>query len=303
MAQPLAPPSIWRSDQEIDGQLLFSLGPLDLTVPAGAIYGLIGPNGSGKSTTLDLIFGMGGREAGTIRAAGFDNELEEVAMKRAVTYSSPDTSYVAWGTVGRTIRYVSSFYPAWDEGRRRRLLGEFRLDPAEKIAALSFGARTKLSLLLALCPCPQVLVLDEPTTGLDPEARQILFHELLGMVQDEARTVLISSHQLSELERFADHVGILSDGRLVCEGPMVDIVSRHRMVEYSMPGGGTVPEMTGFHLRRSEAGRSLAVVDMEMHPVPVLEARGLCLHSKTELSLEEIFLALTKQPALAKEAA
>ncbi|MES2468054.1 MAG: ABC transporter ATP-binding protein [Verrucomicrobiota bacterium] len=271
----------------------FALGPLDLTVPQGAIYGLIGPNGSGKSTTLDLLFGMGGRDAGTIRAAGFDHETQEREMKLAVTYSSPDTSFAAWGKVGRAIRYVQSFYPAWDEALCLRLLELFRLHADEKIAALSFGARTKLSLLLAMCPQPQVLVLDEPTTGLDPEARQILFNELLRMVQDENRTVLISSHQLSDLERFADHIGILADGRLVCEGSTADLVGRHRMVEFSQSGGGPVPAMPGFHVRRTQAGRSLAVVDMAMHPVATLEARGLQLHSQTELPLEEIFLAIT----------
>ncbi|RYD26992.1 MAG: hypothetical protein EOP86_25175, partial [Verrucomicrobiaceae bacterium] len=169
--------------------------------------------------------------------------------------------------------------------------------PEDKIGQLSFGARTKLSLLLAICPRPQVLVLDEPTTGLDPEARQILMRELLRVVEDETRTVLISSHQLADVERFADHVGILSEGRLICEGPTAELVARHRMIEYSMAGGqaGADPmhAVPGFHLRRKEGDRCLAVVDMEANPVAALEARGLLLHSRTELSLEEIFLALT----------
>lgn len=271
----------------------FALGPLDLTVPQGAIYGLIGPNGSGKSTTLDLLFGMGGPDAGTLRAAGFDHETQEREMKQVVTYSSPDTSFAAWGKVGRAIRYVKGFYPAWDAEQCQRLMQLFRLDPDEKIATLSFGARTKLSLLLAMCPQPRVLVLDEPTTGLDPEARQILFNELLRMVQDENRTVLISSHQLSDLERFADHIGILEQGRLICEGSTADLVGRHRMVEFSRSGGGSLTEMPGFYVRRAVADRTLAVVDLQMHPLTTLEARGLTVHSQTELPLEEIFLAMT----------
>lgn len=271
----------------------FTLGPLDLTVPTGAIYGLIGPNGSGKSTTLDLLFGMGGKDGGTIQAAGFDHETEELAMKRVVTYSSPDTSFVVWGKVGRVIRFVRDLYPTWDDELCLRLLDVFRLKADEKIAALSFGARTKLSLLLALCPRPQVLVLDEPTTGLDPEARQILFNELLHLVEDENRAVLISSHQLSDLERFADHIGILAEGRLVCEGATSDLVARYRMVEYCLNDNATMPEMSGFYVRRGEAGRWQAVVDMQKHPLATLEARGLKLHSQMELSLEEIFLAIT----------
>jgi len=102
------------------------------------------------------------------------------------------------------------------------------------------------------------------------------------------------------LERFADHIGILSEGRLLCEGATAGIVARHRMVEYSHAVPGAMPVMSGFYVRRQEPGRSLAVVDMEMHPSPSLEARGLCLHSQMELSLEEIFLAMTSKQ---KEAA
>ena len=271
----------------------FALGPLDLTVPRGAIYGLIGPNGSGKSTTLDLIFGLGGQDAGTIQAAGFDASTQEVEMKRRVTYSSPDTMFTVWGKVGRALRFVKDFYPAWDEALCERLLDTFRLKREEKIATLSFGARTKLSLLLALCPQPEVLVLDEPTTGLDPESRKMLFEILLRFVTDEQRTVLISSHQLSDLERFADHIGVLSQGRLICEGPTSELVSQHRLIEYSLNNGGHHPEIPGFHRRVTTSGFFQAVVDTRMHPEATLVARGLVVHSEIELPLEEIFIAMT----------
>lgn len=281
----------------------FALGPLDLTVPEGAIYGFIGPNGSGKSTTLDLLFGMGREDSGSMRAAGFDHRREELAMKRVVTYSSPDTSFAAWGKVGAAVRFVRDFYPAWDHGLCERLMREFRLRPDDKIAQLSFGARTKLSLLLAICPHPRVLVLDEPTTGLDPEARQILMREVLRLVEDETRSVLISSHQLSDVERFADHVGILAQGKLICEGPTADLVARHRMLEYSLAEEApptrvaAVTAGPGFYLRSQQGGRCLAVVDLEVNPVEKLETVGVRAHSLTPLPLEEIFLALTAAPA------
>lgn len=283
----------------------FALGPLDLTVPEGAIYGFIGPNGSGKSTTMDLLFGMGRKDGGSMRAAGFDHDTEELAMKRVVTYSSPDTSFAAWGKVGAAVRFVRDFYPAWDHGLCDRLMREFRLRPEEKIAQLSFGARTKLSLLLAICPHPKVLVLDEPTTGLDPEARQILMRELLRLVEDESRSVLISSHQLSDVERFADHVGILAQGRLICEGATADLVARHRMIEYTVAEEvppsriAAVAGGPGFYPRSRNGSRCLAVVDLEVNPVEKLEAAGLRAHSLTPLSLEEIFLALTGAPTAA----
>ena len=271
----------------------FALGPLDLTVPRGAIYGLIGPNGSGKSTTLDLLFGMGSPDAGTMEAAGFDAFQQEVEMKRRVTYVSPDTSFAVWGTVGRAIRFVQGFYPQWDEALCSQLLDLFRLKREEKIAALSFGSRTKLAILLAICPQPELLVLDEPTTGLDPEARKILFEQLLHFVEDENHTVLISSHQLSDLERFTDHIGILANGRLICEGQTSELIVQHRLLEYSLAPNYPQPEVPGFHRRATANGFHQAVVDLRMHPEATLEARGILLHSSTELPLEEIFIAMT----------
>ena len=273
----------------------FALGPLDLTVPRGAIYGLIGPNGSGKSTTLDLIFGMGAPDRGTIQAAGYDAATEAVTLKQRVTYSSPDTSFAVWGKVGRVLRFVRPFYASWDETLCERLRGAFRLNPEDKIATLSFGARTKLSLLLALSAQPEVLVLDEPTTGLDPETRAILFAELLRFVEDGERSVLISSHQLADVERFADHLGVLSQGRIICEGSLEQLLTQHRLLEYSLSEGTVLPTLPGFYPRQTTSGWSQAVVDLALHPPATLVARGLQVHSETALPLEEIFLAMTSQ--------
>ena len=128
----------------------FKLGPLDLTVPRGALYGLIGPNGAGKTTTLDLMFGLGENDAGQIRVLGFDHKKDDVAFKRRVAYAGPEFNYAAWGKVAGAIRFVRGFFPDWDHDYCARLLKAFDLDADEPIKTLSFGARTKLSLLLAL---------------------------------------------------------------------------------------------------------------------------------------------------------
>ena len=145
----------------------FTLGPIDITVPTGAIYGLIGPNGAGKTTTLDLIFGMGAKRAGSITVLGLDHLRDEVAMKQQVGYVSPDLNFSSWKTVGKTIEFVRSFYPTWDDVYCDRLLKAFNLDWKAGIGTLSFGAPIKLALLLALSWRPKVLILDEPTVGLD----------------------------------------------------------------------------------------------------------------------------------------
>ncbi len=157
----------------------FQLGPLDLTVPRGAIYGLIGPNGAGKTTAIDVIFGMGRNDAGQIRVLGLDHRTDEVALKQRAGYVSPDLNFQAWSKVGRAVRFVRGFYPGWDDAYCHELMKAFHLSDRDRIATLSFGARTKLSLLLALARRPEILILDEPTTGLDVISKQQVFTELL----------------------------------------------------------------------------------------------------------------------------
>jgi len=149
----------------------FALGPLDLTVPSGAIYGLIGPNGAGKTTTMDLVFGMGKNDAGTIQVLGFDHRAEAVQLKQHAAYASPELNFQIWGKVGKAIRFVRGFYPGWDDAYCAALMKAFRLGANDRIATLSSGAHTKLGLLLALARRPEVLILDEPLSGLDAVSR------------------------------------------------------------------------------------------------------------------------------------
>ena len=132
----------------------FTLGPLDLTVPGGAIYGLIGPNGVGKTTTIDLMLGMGRAAAGTIRIFGLDHVRDEVAIKRRLGYVSPDLNYQPWRTVGRVIRFHRGFYPEWDDEYCRRLLDTLQVGWREKIANLSFGAYQAGVDCRSLAPAP-----------------------------------------------------------------------------------------------------------------------------------------------------
>jgi ABC-2 type transport system ATP-binding protein len=209
----------------------FVLGPLDLTVPRGAVLAFVGPNGAGKTTTLDLLMGMGAADRGEIQVLGACLPRDEVAIKRKVAYVSPDLNFTPWGSVGRALDFVRGFYPDWDQGRCDRLLEEFSVARKERIAALSFGARIKLSLVMALSRDAELLLLDEPTVGLDVNARLLLFREIREFVsrtdKTEGRTVVISSHQLSDLEKLAGHVAILNKGRLIAAGPMAQLVERH----------------------------------------------------------------------------
>jgi ABC-2 type transport system ATP-binding protein len=272
----------------------FQLGPLDLTVPRGAIYGLIGPNGAGKTTAIDLVFGMGRNDAGTIRVLGLDHRADEVALKRRAAYVSPDLNFAVWGKVGKAVRFVRGFYPGWDDAYCAQLMKNFHLNAGDKIATLSFGAKTKLSLLLALSRRPEVLILDEPTTGLDAVSKQEVFGELLKAVEDGERTVLISSHGLSDIERFADHIGMIKNGKLLLEGRTDEIVDRFRLAEFFTENGTEFQNRDGLIILKRNETRWHALLDQNSDAQNWLQTRGAKEISLTRLTLEDLFVALAK---------
>jgi len=273
----------------------FTLGPVDLTVPRGAIYGLIGPNGAGKTTAIDLIFSMGRNDAGTIRILGLDHRADEVALKQRAAYVSPELNFQVWGNIGKAIRFVRGFYPTWNDAYCLSLMKAFHLDPDEKIVTLSFGAKTKLSLLLALSREPEVLILDEPTTGLDAISKQQVFAELLKAVEDGHRTVLVSSHGLTDIERFADHVGMIKQGKLLFEGRMDEVVDRFRLAEFFSVNGTTFATRPGLTILKHTENRWRALLDQTTDAQSWLQAQGARDISLTKLTLEDLFVALAKE--------
>lgn len=272
----------------------FALGPLDLTVPCGAIYGLIGPNGAGKTTTIDLMFGMGRNDAGTIRVLGFDHRAETVQLKQHAAYASPELNFQVWGKIGKAIRFVRGFYPGWDDAYCTTLMKAFHLGAGDRIATLSSGAKTKLGLLLALARRPDVLVLDEPLSGLDAISKQQLFSELLKSVEDGRRTVLISSHNLSDLERFADHIGLLKNGKLLLEGRTDQVVDRYRLAEFFNNNGASLqsPPPEGLIILKWNENRWRALLDHRSGAAEWLQRQGVHDLSITRITLEDLFVAL-----------
>ncbi len=277
----------------------FKLGPMDLTVPRGAIYGFIGPNAAGKTTTIDLMFGMGNADAGTIRILGLDHQAEDVEMKRRIGYVSPDLSFAVWTNIKKAIQFVRGFYPTWDDDYCVHLLNSLKLSLDDKIATLSFGARTKLSLLLALSHRPEVLVLDEPTTGLDAVSKQQVFAELLAAVKDGDRTVLISSHGLADLERFTDHIGLIKEGKLLLEGRTDDVVERHRMVDFEAPPQVAFTDSEGFTVVEHQANRWRALLDQTLGGLERIKSSGVQQLTTSPVTLEDLFVALVKDKEVA----
>jgi ABC-2 type transport system ATP-binding protein len=237
---------------------------------------------------------MGKNDAGEIRVLGLDHRTNEVELKRRAAYVSPDLNFAVWGKVGKAIRFVRGFYPNWDDAYCAALMMEFHLSDTDKIATLSFGAKTKLSLLLALSRRPEILILDEPTTGLDAVSKQQVFCELLKAVETGERTVLISSHGLSDIERFADHIGMIKNGRLLLEGRTDEIVDRFRLAEFFCDNGTQFQNRDGLIILKHYENRWHALLDQKSGVQDWLQSKGAKEISLTRVTLEDLFIALAK---------
>jgi ABC-2 type transport system ATP-binding protein len=274
----------------------FALGPLSFGIPQGGIFGLVGPNGAGKTTTLDLLAGIGRPESGLVRVHGLDVGRHEVEVKRRLAYAGPETSYAAWRRVGRAIDFVSGFYADWDEARCAALLETFALARDRSIADLSFGEKNKLSLVMALARDPELLVLDEPTTGLDPATRQFLFADLLRRMQTDRRTIVIATHQLAELERFADRVALLDHGRLRLCADLGSLTERFTQLDVALRANQALPEQPGIRLLARAGDRARVLVDREEARDDWQARLGCTPLAQSALSLEELYLALVGKP-------
>jgi len=189
---------------------------------------------------------------------------------------------------------VRGFYQKWDDAYCAELMKSFHLSDTEKIATLSFGAKTKLNLLLALSRRPEILILDEPTTGLDAVSKQQVFAELLKAVEDGERTVLISSHGLTDIERFADHVGMIKNGKLLLEGRTDEIVDRFRLAEFFTWNGTEFQYRDGLIILKRNENRWHALLDQKSGMQDWLQTHGAQQLSLTRLTLEDLFVALAK---------
>ena len=207
-----------------------ALNGLDLTVPAGSIYGFLGRNGAGKTTTIKLLMGFLNPNGGSARVFGLDaTEVSAgVEIRRRVGFVSEEKDLYPYMTVAQIIRFTRSFFPKWRDDLGRRYLKLFDLPPNRKISALSQGMRSKLMLLLGISHGAELLILDEPTEGLDPVAVEDVLRELVALAAAEGTTMFFSSHQLAEVEQIADHVCIIDRGAAVVTGSLDDLKAQYQ---------------------------------------------------------------------------
>lgn len=207
-----------------------ALDSVNLSLERGAVHGLVGANGAGKTTLIKHLLGLLRAETGSVRVFGLDPVADPVGVLSRVGYLSEDHDLPGWMRVHELLRYTRAFHPAWDEGYAARLMRDFALESETTVASLSRGQRARLGLLLALAHRPELLVLDEPSSGLDPVVRRDILDAILRTIAEEGRTVLFSSHLLEEVERVADGVTLIHHGRIALSAPLDTLRGSHRCV-------------------------------------------------------------------------
>jgi ABC-2 type transport system ATP-binding protein len=268
---------------------------LDLQVPAGSIFGVLGRNGAGKTTTIKVLLGMTHPTGGEARVFGLSASAprSSVEIRRRTGFVSEDKELYDSASVADMVRFTASFYPRWRHDLAQRYLERFELPADRRVKALSRGMRTKLALLLALCRGAELLLLDEPTSDLDPAVTEDVLQALVSHVAGEALTVLFSSHQIAHVEQIADHVAIVDRGRAVVAGALDDLRERFRRVQFVFDGEAPQAEFRTPGIGRvRRQGRVLSVFASAGADAVVEEGRALGPASVdvAPVTLKDIFL-------------
>ncbi len=274
----------------------FEIRDLALNVPTGSMYGFLGPNGSGKTTTIRLMLGLLRPIKGAITVLGGQLPRESPRILARTGYVPEQPHLYTSLTIAEALDFHAAFYPTWDWKWAGELLGQFQLRREQGLARLSKGEMGKLEMLLALAQRPELLVLDEPTDGLDPVVRRDVLTALLDYVSQQNATVFISSHLVHELERICDWVGVMDKGRLVTELPMHSFKSGIKRLRIADPPA--LPGDTPFVVLAREAGNgALETWIVRGWQAPMgqyFEGVGASLREVIDLDLEEGFVELLR---------
>ncbi|MDJ0908419.1 MAG: ABC transporter ATP-binding protein [Woeseiaceae bacterium] len=270
----------------------FELNDIDLTLEKGSIMGFIGPNGAGKSTTMRIIMGLVAADSGTVEVLGHRIPEQQVAAKWNIGFASEDMNLYKSATVNWHIDFIKSIYPSWDDDYAQLLLKRFDIRPDQRVKGLSHGQRVKAGLLLVLARRPKVLLLDEPTTGLDPVARTEVLNELMDVLADEDRAVLFSSHNTRDVEQISDKITFLDRGRIIDSRDKETFLDSWRRIRFEAPADFDMPELPA--IASSQHNGRLATVttaDFDPEITERLTRRGAVIQSIDNMTLEEIFVS------------
>jgi ABC-2 type transport system ATP-binding protein len=277
---------------------------LNLQVPEGSIFALLGPNGAGKTTTLKLLMNLMRPTRGRATVLGADARRLGLEHFQRIGHVSENQQLPDWMTPDQLFDYCRPFYPAWDEALRRKLESDLGLVSHAPLRTLSRGTRMKAALLASLAYRPDLVVLDEPFTGLDPVVRDELIRGLLEVSGERTWTVLISSHDIDDVERLADWVGFMNEGRVQFAEPVAQLLGRFRLVEVvPMDETPAVMPADSRWLPHGTAGRTLRFIDTRHDEADadlrIASAFPGCDIRTYPLPLREIFVTLARSSSAA----
>jgi ABC-2 type transport system ATP-binding protein len=273
-----------------------ALHDVSLAVPRGCVFGLVGENGAGKTTLIKHILGLLRAQVGSVRVFDRDPVEDPVGVLGRIGCLSEDRDLPDWMRVDELLRYMQAFYPTWDESFAAELCRQFELQPLQRVSTLSRGQRARAGLVTALAHRPDLLVLDEPSSGLDPVVRQDILAAIVRTVAEEGRTVLFSSHLLDEVERVADRVALVHDGRIVMSDALDQIkVSHGRFtVRFSQPQYSP-PQLKGALACNGEGLEWTFLANGGSEELKkAVAAQGGTIIEEAAPSLEEIFVTRVK---------
>ncbi|MCU1327832.1 MAG: transporter related protein [Bryobacterales bacterium] len=279
-----------------------ALDRFSLEVPEGAVYGLLGPNGAGKSTAIKTLMNVIRADNGRVEIFGVPSQVLSPREFAKIGYVSENQQLPDWMTVGYFMAYMKPFYPAWDDARAEQLLREFDLPLDRQIRNLSRGMWMKVALASSLAYRPRLLLLDEPFSGLDPVVRDDLVQGILESADET--TILVSSHDLAEIESFSSHIGYMDQGRLRFSEEMTALTARFREIEVSVDGQDTIVfDWPTQWLRREVSATLIRFVDSQFDPEQTpgeihQRFRRVTNIAANPMPLRAIFLALARNPTI-----
>jgi ABC-2 type transport system ATP-binding protein len=276
-----------------------ALDDVSLDVLRGQVFDLVGANGAGKTTLIKHVLGLLKPEQGRVEVFGLDPVSDPVGVLARIGFLSEDRDLPPWMSVEELLRYSRAFYPKWDAGYAEDLRDQFQLERGALVKHLSRGELAKAGLLVALAHRPDLLLLDEPSSGLDPLVRRDMLEAIVRTVAEEGRTVLFSSHLLDEIERVSDQVAMMAGGRIVLRGVLSEILESHRRVtlRFESPRPNP-PVLTGaLHVAGSGLEWTALCNGTRGQVLAAAKELGARVVAEDLASLDEIFLARVGQGA------
>jgi ABC-2 type transport system ATP-binding protein len=271
---------------------LFQLSNINLQLETGTVMGFIGPNGAGKSTTIRILMGLVQQDQGDVEVLGKKMPNQQVSAKWDIGYASEDMRLYAKATIAWHMDYMKSIYPSWDSGYAKTLLKRFDLLDNHLVKGLSHGQRVKAALLMMFARRPKLLILDEPTTGLDPVARHEILNELMDVLLEGDRSILFSSHNTQDIEQLSDQITFIDKGKIIASQDKESYLETWRRIRLTLNENTILPELDGIVEQRKSGHQAIITTKLfNQELADIYKNCGATISSVENMTLEEIFVS------------